>query len=180
MNARNLLGVAALCRLLEVAPSDIAAAAGAFHGVRRRQEVLLTHPVVLIDDFAHHPTAIKATLAAVRSRYPRRRTWALFDPRSNTSRRRVFQDELASALAAADIAVIGPVFAADKLAPEERFSPEAAARAIKGWGREAVAAFDHDAVVAAVSSRARGGDVVVVLSNGAFGGVAGRLRSVLA
>jgi UDP-N-acetylmuramate: L-alanyl-gamma-D-glutamyl-meso-diaminopimelate ligase len=180
MNARNLLGIAALCRLLEVAPSDIAAAADVFHGVRRRQEVLLEHPVVLIDDFAHHPTAITATLAAVRSRYPGRRMWALFDPRSNTSRRRVFQDELAGALAAADIAVIGPVFAAEKLAPEERFSPEAAARAIAERGRAAIATFDHDAVVAAVSSQARTGDVVVVLSNGAFGGVVSRLRSALA
>jgi UDP-N-acetylmuramate: L-alanyl-gamma-D-glutamyl-meso-diaminopimelate ligase len=179
MNARNLLGVAALCRQLGLPAADVCAAARSFHGVRRRQEVVVQAPITLIDDFAHHPTAIGATLEAVRSRYPGRRLWALFDPRSNTSRRRVFQHELARALAAADAVVIGPVFAAEKLPPAERFSPPDAAREIAAAGVEAVLAQDHDAVAAAVESGARPGDVVVVLSNGAFGGVVARLKGAL-
>jgi len=176
MNARNLLGVAALCRQIGLSADDVRAAARAFHGVRRRQEIVVQAPITLIDDFAHHPTAIAATLDAVRSRYPGRRVWALFDPRSNTSRRRVFQHELAAALAAADMAVIGPVFAADRLPSEQRFSPPDAAREIAAAGGEAIVALDHDAVVDAVESGARADDVVVALSNGAFGGVVVRLK----
>src|SRR5262249_5637615 len=127
----------------------------------------------------HHPTAVAETLASVRSRYPGRRVWALFDPRSNTTRRRVFQDDLARALAAADVVVIGPVFGAEKLAPAERFSPATAAQAITAAGREAIVAPDHDHVVESVLSGARENDVVVALSNGAFGNIVPRLREHL-
>jgi UDP-N-acetylmuramate: L-alanyl-gamma-D-glutamyl-meso-diaminopimelate ligase len=180
MNARNILGAAALCRALGVAPDAIQRAAAGFRGVRRRQQVLLDDPITLIDDFAHHPTAIAATLAAVRSRYPGRRTWALFDPRSNTSRRRTFQAEIGAALGAADRVVIGPVHNLDQLGEAERFSPAEAARDVERAGGQARALDDHDEVVAAVASEARPGDVVVALSNGAFGGVVRKLEALLA
>jgi UDP-N-acetylmuramate: L-alanyl-gamma-D-glutamyl-meso-diaminopimelate ligase len=180
MNARNVLGVTALCRALGVAPDAIQRAAAGFHGVRRRQQILLEEPVALLDDFAHHPTAIAATLAAVRSRFPGRRVWALFDPRSNTSRRRTFQREIGAALSAADQVVIGPVHNLTQLAAAERFSPEEAAHDVERSGRRARALADYDAVVDAVVRDARPGDVVVALSNGAFGGVVGRLAELLA
>jgi UDP-N-acetylmuramate: L-alanyl-gamma-D-glutamyl-meso-diaminopimelate ligase len=179
MNARNLLGVTALCRALGVAPDAIQRAAAGCRGVRRRQQVVVDGEVTLIDDFAHHPTAIAATIAAVRSRYPGRRLWALFDPRSNTSRRRTFQAEIATALAGADQVVIGPVHNADQLAAGDRFSPEEAAAEVARAGRAARALDAHDAVAATVEREARPGDVVVVLSNGAFGGLVGRLAASL-
>jgi UDP-N-acetylmuramate: L-alanyl-gamma-D-glutamyl-meso-diaminopimelate ligase len=179
MNARNLLGVIALTRMLGVASESLREAAATFHGVRRRQEVVCDGPVTLIDDFAHHPTAIVATLAAVRSRYPGRRVWALFDPRSNTTRRRVFQDDIASALGGADVIVIGPVHRADALDPLERFSPEEAAATLVARGRSAEAAADTDRLAERVLTGARGGDVVVTLSNGSFGGVIARLAKEL-
>lgn len=180
MNARNLLGVTAMCRALGVEAAAIARAAASCRGVRRRQEVVLEAPVTLIDDFAHHPTAIEATLGAVRSRYAGRRLWALFDPRSNTSRRRTFQVEIARALAAADRVLIGPVHNAAQLAPAERFSAAEAARAIAEAGRPAAALDDFAALAEIVEREAEPGDVVVALSNGAFGGVVARLARTLA
>jgi len=180
MNARNVLGVAAVCRALGVPAAAIQRAAASFRGVRRRQQVLLDGPITLIDDFAHHPTAIAATLAAVRSRYPGRRTWALFDPRSNTSRRRTFQSEIGAALGAAQRVVIGPVHNLAQIAEAERFSPGEAARDAGRGGGDACALDDFDAVVALVERDVRPGDVVVALSNGAFGGVVARLERSLA
>lgn len=180
MNARNVLGVAALCRALGVPGDAIQRAAAGFRGVRRRQQVLLAGPVTLIDDFAHHPTAIAATLAAVQSRYPGRRVVALFDPRSNTSRRRTFQREIGEALGGAGRVVIGPVHNVAQIAEAERFSPEEAARDATRAGSDACALDDFDAVAELVEREARPGDVVVALSNGAFGGVVARLERSLA
>ncbi len=179
MNARNILGVAVLARAFGVEAEAIQRATETFHGVRRRQEVVLAGDVTLIDDFAHHPTAIEGTLTALRDRYPGRRVWALFDPRSNTTRRRIFQDQIADALAEADVVVFGPVHLAEKIAREDRFSPSDACARIAGHGRSAEAAEDHDSLVARVLEGTRPGDVVVVLSNGAFGGVLGRLEAGL-
>jgi len=175
MNARNLLGVIALARALDVPREAICEAAATFRGVKRRQEIVRQGAAVLIDDFAHHPTAIAATLAAVRSRFPVARVWALFDPRSNTSRRRIFQDDIARSLAAADRVVIGPVHDPEKVPAVERFSPDEAVRVVRERGRWALAAPDHAAVSAAVEEDLREGDVVVALTNGAFGGVVRRL-----
>ena len=180
MNARNVLGVAALCRALGVPADAIQRAAAGFRGVRRRQQVLLDGPVTLIDDFAHHPTAIAATLAAVTSRYPGRRVFALFDPRSNTSRRRTFQREIGEALGGAGRVVIGPVHNVAQIAEAERFSPAEAARDATRAGSDACALDDFDAVAELVEREARPGDVVVALSNGAFGGVVARLERSLA
>ncbi|HEY8516399.1 MAG TPA: Mur ligase domain-containing protein [Candidatus Binatia bacterium] len=180
MNARNVLGVTALCRALGVPADAIKRAIARCRGVRRRQQVVIDGEVTLIDDFAHHPTAIAATLAAVRSRFPGRRVWALFDPRSNTSRRRTFQTEIAQALAAADRVLLGPVHNAEQLPEAERFSPAQAAAEVERAGREARALDAYDAVAETVEREAAAGDVVVALSNGAFGGVVARLATALA
>jgi len=179
MNARNVLGVTAICRALGVEVDAIRRAAAGFHGVRRRQQVLVAEPVTLIDDFAHHPTAIAATIAAVRSRYPGRRVWAMFDPRSNTSRRRTFQREIGEALGAADRVIVGPVHEQGKLAEAERFSPVEAARDAARTAQSACALDTHEAVADLVEREAEPGDVVVALSNGAFGGVVARLAASL-
>lgn len=178
MNARNLLGAAALSRSLGVPWEPLVDAARTFRGVRRRQEVVADGDVLLIDDFAHHPTAVGATLAAVRERYPGRRLWALFDPRSNTSRRRVFQREIAGSLAAADRVLLGPVHRAEQIEPAERFSPEEAARDIERAGATARALESAEAIIRVIAEEARPGDVVVALSNGAFGGLVPRLAAL--
>ncbi|MFN8602919.1 MAG: Mur ligase domain-containing protein [Candidatus Binatia bacterium] len=180
MNARNVLGVTAIARALGVDADAIRRAAAGFHGVRRRQQVLLAQPVTLIDDFAHHPTAIAATIAAVRSRYPGRRLWAMFDPRSNTSRRRTFQREIGEALGLADRVIVGPVHNLGQLAESERFSTDEAARDAARTAQSACALDSHDAVAELVEREAQPGDVVVALSNGAFGGVVARLAKSLA
>lgn len=179
MNARNVLGATAICRALGVDADAIRRAAAGFHGVRRRQQVVVAGPITLIDDFAHHPTAIAATIAAVRSRYPGRRLWAMFDPRSNTSRRRTFQREIGEALGTADRVIVGPVHNLGQLAESERFSPDEAARDAGRTAQASCALDSHDAVVELVEREARPGDVVVALSNGAFGGVVARLAGSL-
>lgn len=177
MNVRNLLGVTALARACDVPVDAVQRATETFHGVRRRQQVVLDGAVTLIDDFAHHPTAIAGTLTAVRDRYPGRRVWALFDPRSNTTRRRIFQEEIADALAQADVVLLGPVHNPEQLEPTERFSPAEACRRISARGREADSAGTHAALADRVLADIGEGDVVVLLSNGAFGGVRTRLEA---
>lgn len=179
MNARNLLGVALLARAVGVEPAAVAEAAATFHGVRRRQELVVAGDIALIDDFAHHPTAIALALEAVRGRFPGRRVWALFDPRSNTTRRRIFQDELAEALGVADRVCIGPVNRPEQLEDAERFSPAEAVAVLQAGGVEATACADTAAIFGQVVGNMVAGDVVTILSNGAFGGLRERLATAL-
>jgi len=182
INARNALGVLLLAVEAGVGWEEGAAALGEFRGVRRRQEVVgEARGVTVIDDFAHHPTAIAGTLAALRARYPGRRLRAVFEPRSNTSRRRVFQEAFTEALAGADEAILAAVYskANDPIPPEERLAPE---RIIDALGRRGVPARLVDGVPAIrdyLVGSARSGDVVVVMSNGAFGGLPGLVAQAL-
>lgn len=152
-----------------------------FQGVRRRMEVKgEAGGVLVIEDFAHHPTAIRATLDAVRARWPGRRVWVAVEPRSNTMRRRVFQDALPESLLAADAILFGPVNRAKLLSDEERFSPELAVAALRDSGRIAKA-FDSTAEI--VDYLARGvcaGDLVLIMSNGSFDGLCAKLLAELA
>ena len=182
INARNALGVLLIAVETGIAWEEGAAALAEFRGVRRRQEVVgEARGVTVIDDFAHHPTAVAGTLAALRLRYPGRRLRAVFEPRSNTSRRRVFQDEFVTALAAADEAVLAAVFAkpGDPIPPEERLAPETIVAAL---ARRGVAARTIDGVPAIrdyLVASARPGDVLAVMSNGAFGGLPALLVEAL-
>jgi UDP-N-acetylmuramate: L-alanyl-gamma-D-glutamyl-meso-diaminopimelate ligase len=173
MNVRNALGVFALCRRLGLPASKIASGLRSFRGVRRRQEVIAADPILVIDDFAHHPTAIAATLEAVRRRYPSRRIWAVFEPRSNTSRRRIFQQEFAGALRKADAVVIAPVFfkETDALPESDRLSVREVVETLRAGGVAADTFADDDAILEHLRRSARAGDVVVFMSNGAFGGL---------
>ena len=137
--------------------------------------------IALIDDFAHHPTAVAGAIAALRLRYPARRLWAVFEPRSNTSRRKVFQREYVDAFAGADQVIIGGVFRkqTDKVAPEELFSPEELASDLAARGRSACTLPDADAICTTLVSDARRGDVILLMSNGSFGGLREKLQAAL-
>ncbi|MEP6472001.1 MAG: Mur ligase family protein, partial [Acidobacteriota bacterium] len=125
-NLRNTLGAIALTRGLGLSVEEIEKALPRFEGVRRRLEVRgEKNGIVVVDDFAHHPTAVAGTIAAARTRWPGRRIWALFEPRSNTAGRKLFEDDYGDAFSAADALVIGPIFHAKRLRPEERIDRSA-------------------------------------------------------
>ncbi|MGH7785734.1 MAG: UDP-N-acetylmuramate--L-alanine ligase [Candidatus Binatia bacterium] len=183
MNALNGLGVYGLARAVGLTHAEIVPGLASFSGVARRQEVVGDYGgVTLIDDFAHHPTAVAGTLAAVRLRYPGRRLWALFEPRSNTSRRRVFQQDYVTALAPADrIVVAGVVLkATDRVGAEELFSADQLVADLVGRGAAARHMESADAICAAVAAEVQAGDVVLMMSNGDFGGLRRTLGAALA
>ena len=179
MNVRNALGVFALCRRLGLPASQARLGLRSFRGVRRRQEVLAAEPIVVIDDFAHHPTAIAATLEAVRRRHPSRKIWAVFEPRSNTSRRRVFQREFTQALRHADAVVVAPVFFkdTDSLPEADRLSVGEIVESLRGAGVAADTFADDEAILAHLRRSVGAGEVVVFMSNGAFGGLPRRFAA---
>jgi len=151
-----------------------------FAGIKRRLEVRgQPHGITVIDDFGHHPSAIRETLRALRLRYPSRRIWALFEPRSNTTRRAVFQDPLAQALAGADAVRIGPVARIDQLPPENRLDPGKLAADISLQGVPARYIEKVDELIASILPDLAPDDVVVVLSNGSFDGLIDKLLARL-
>jgi UDP-N-acetylmuramate: L-alanyl-gamma-D-glutamyl-meso-diaminopimelate ligase len=182
MNVRNALGVSALCSTLGLSAQDIAPGMASFLGVERRQDLVgEVNGITIIDDFAHHPTAVTVTIEAVRWRYPNRRLWAVFEPRSNTCRRRIFQKPLTGALALADRVVIGPVYTKpqDPLTQEELFSPAELASDLQALGKEAHPGHSIEEICVFLSQAVRPGDVVLIMSNGAFGGLPRKLLAAL-
>jgi UDP-N-acetylmuramate: L-alanyl-gamma-D-glutamyl-meso-diaminopimelate ligase len=174
INARNALGVLLIARRVGIPWPAAARALGEFRGVSRRQEVVAeARGITVVDDFAHHPTAVAGTLAALRLRYPDRRLRAVFEPRSNTSRRRVFQREFADALASADEVVLAAVFAKpnDPIPTAERLSPEAIVADVAARGTPARTIDGAGAICDYLIDSARPGDVIVIMSNGSFGGL---------
>jgi len=183
INARNALGVFVLLKELGLENAEILDGIATFRGVARRQEVVLeSKGLTLVDDFAHHPTAVSGAIAAMRLRYPDRRLWALFEPRSNTSRRKVFQREYVSALATADEVLIGSVFRkeSDAVADVDSFSPEQLVADIEASGGRARAPGDAEAIAGIVAREGQQGDVILMMSNGSFGGLRGKLAKLLA
>mgnify|MGYP001614764701 CR=1 FL=1 len=179
-NAANAAAAAIALLHLGYGADRVAVALSGFTGVRRRQEVLGEFGgVLVIDDFAHHPTAVRETIAAVRARYPGRRITAVFEPRSNTSRRRIFRKEFAEALSGADSVVVAGVFGAEKIPPAERLEPEDVAAAVRASGREAVHIPEVNGIVEWLSATARPGDLILVMSNGGFGGIQEKLARAL-
>jgi len=179
-NVMNALACVAMSFSRGVEHEAMEAALAKFQGVRRRLEIKgEAGGVTVVEDFAHHPTAIRASIEAARSRWPGRRLWVAFEPRSNTMRRRVFQDELAGALATADGAVLGPVNRPHLLADEERLDPQYVTAAIREQGKPA-RAFGSSAEIAEYFSReVAAGDLVMVMSNGSFDGLCGKLLESL-
>jgi len=179
-NAANGAAVALALLRLGYGAERVAEALAGFTGVRRRQEELGEFGgVLVVDDFAHHPTAVRGTIQAVRARYPGRRIVAVFEPRSNTSRRKIFQREFAGALAEADSVIVAGVFGAEKIPPGERLAPEEVAEAVRAAGREAVFIQEVDRIVERLSQTSRPGDLILIMSNGGFGGIQGKLKGML-
>ena len=175
-NVRNALAVVACAKHFGLSNKQIQSAFDTFKGIKRRMEVRgIAGGVTVIDDFGHHPTAIRETLRALRLKYPRDRFWAIFEPRSNTTRRNVFQLELAESFAQADGVVVSQVARLELLKPEERLDPAMLMADLKAAGKDAAYLPDVDSIVAHVAARAQGGDLVVVFSNGGFGGIHGKL-----
>jgi UDP-N-acetylmuramate: L-alanyl-gamma-D-glutamyl-meso-diaminopimelate ligase len=179
-NLMNALATLVAADDLGVPKEEILAGLASFKGVRRRMEVVGTAAgITVIDDFAHHPTAIAETLRSARARYAGRRVWAVLEPRSWTLRRNVFQDRLAESFDAADHVLIAAVFGAEALDPAVRLDPERLARAIRERGREAESLLDADEILDHLVREARPNDVVVVMSNGGFDGLPKRLVETL-
>jgi UDP-N-acetylmuramate: L-alanyl-gamma-D-glutamyl-meso-diaminopimelate ligase len=181
-NVENALGVAAAAAALGLSPAEIAAGLAAFHGVKRRQEVRGTAGgVTVVDDFAHHPRAVEKTLAAIQGSFPGARLLAAFEPRSNTSRRNLHQAEYASPAswaAAAEVFLLRPA-PTDRVPESERLDVDAVVRSLAAGGKPAHAFGTVEELVPALVAAARPGDVVVAMSNGAFGGIWGKVLDAL-
>jgi UDP-N-acetylmuramate: L-alanyl-gamma-D-glutamyl-meso-diaminopimelate ligase len=180
-NALNATAAAALAAGQGVPTEAIVEALATFRSVKRRLEVRAeVNGVTIIDDFAHHPTAIRETLRALRTSYPGRRLWAVLEPRSNTLRRNVFEEALVESLALADRSVLAAVFKSEAIPAGERLHPENVVAALRARGLESAVYADADAIVAAIAPELRPGDVVAILSNGGFGGIYEKLPKALA
>jgi UDP-N-acetylmuramate: L-alanyl-gamma-D-glutamyl-meso-diaminopimelate ligase len=179
-NVLNAVAAIAIAHGRGVSGEAIADAMVAFRGVLRRLEVKgESSGVLVVDDFAHHPTAIRATIDAARHRWPGRRLWAVFEPRSNTMRRRLFENDLAASLATADAAVLGAVNRANLLSDEERMSPARVLEKIRNTGRKAEGFDSVEEIAEYLTVETRPGDLVVVMSNGSFDGLCGKLLDKL-
>jgi UDP-N-acetylmuramate: L-alanyl-gamma-D-glutamyl-meso-diaminopimelate ligase len=179
-NVRNALVAIAVGARAGAGAATLADGLRAFRGIKRRLETVgVRRGVTVLDDFAHHPTAVSETLAALRTGYPGRRLWAVFEPRSASSCRRVFQADFARAFAAADRVVIAGVFRST-LPEAERLSADQLVADLTAAGGSARHIADVDAIVAIVAAEAHDGDVVVLMSNGGFGGIHHKLVRALA
>jgi UDP-N-acetylmuramate: L-alanyl-gamma-D-glutamyl-meso-diaminopimelate ligase len=179
-NALNATAAAALAAGQGIAAVAIVEALATFRSVKRRLEVRAeVNGVTIIDDFAHHPTAIRETLRALRTAYAGRRLWAVLEPRSNTLRRNVFEQALVESLALADRSVLAGVFKLEAIPAGERLHPENVVAALRARGFDSAVYADADAIVAAIVPELRPGDVVAILSNGGFGGIYEKLPKAI-
>jgi UDP-N-acetylmuramate: L-alanyl-gamma-D-glutamyl-meso-diaminopimelate ligase len=175
-NVANCVAAIAVAHARGVATRDIQSGVASFAGVRRRQELRgVAAGVTVIDDYAHHPTAVRETLKAMRRRFPKRRLIAVYEPRSATSRRKTFQAEFVDAFSHADEVIVGRMFDPGKIPADERFDPERLALDLHQNGTKASYSADTDAVVKQLAEHAAPGDVVVVLSSGSFDGLHDKL-----
>jgi UDP-N-acetylmuramate: L-alanyl-gamma-D-glutamyl-meso-diaminopimelate ligase len=171
-NVWNATAAAALAANYGISKDVIAQALASFRSVKRRLEVKAeVNGITIIDDFAHHPTAIEQTIRALRARYPQSRLWVVLEPRSNTMRRNVLQDTLARSLALADQIVIAAIFKSEAIPVAERLDLNRVVGDIQKRGKPARIFADADAIVNAITPELRERDVVAILSNGGFGGI---------
>ncbi|MCU1305723.1 MAG: UDP-N-acetylmuramate--L-alanine ligase [Acidobacteriaceae bacterium] len=171
-NVLNATAAAALAAGYGISADAIAEALRSFKSVKRRLEVKAeVNGVTIIDDFAHHPTAIAETLKALRTRYSGARLWAVCEPRSNTLRRKVFETELAQSLAIADEVIITSIFKPEAIAENERLSVASVVNKVGAAGKRARELRDADSIVETIAPELRSGDVVAILSNGGFDGI---------
>jgi UDP-N-acetylmuramate: L-alanyl-gamma-D-glutamyl-meso-diaminopimelate ligase len=179
-SVRNCLAAIAAAAAAGADPARVREALGTYRSVRRRMEVRgIVNGVVVIDDFAHHPTAVRETLAAARQKYPAARLVAIFEPRSYTAQLRRFEDDYAAAFAQADEVVFAGLFHPERYDETTALSPERLVAAWQAAGKDAAYLPDVDDIVRRVSATAGAGDVIMVMSNGGFGGIHEKLLSAL-
>jgi UDP-N-acetylmuramate: L-alanyl-gamma-D-glutamyl-meso-diaminopimelate ligase len=179
-NVANCVAAIAIARARGVAVADIQRGVASFAGVRRRQELRgIAGGVTVLDDYAHHPTAVRETLKALRKRYGKRRLIAVYEPRSATSRRKTFQAEFAAAFSHADEVIVGRLFDPSKIPPADRFDPERLALDLHRSGTKAAYISDVDTIVKQLAGSAAPGDVVCVLSSGSFDGLHDKLLDAI-
>lgn len=179
-NVLNATAAAALAAGQGVPDDAIREALASFRSVKRRLEVCAeVDGITIIDDFAHHPTAIRETLRALRARYPQRRLWAVLEPRSNTLRRNVFEKEIVESLAIADQVILAAVYQPVKIAPNQLLHAESVVASLNARSVPATLLPDADAIVKILGAQLRSGDVVAILSNGGFGDIYRKLPELL-
>ncbi|MGH8047333.1 MAG: UDP-N-acetylmuramate:L-alanyl-gamma-D-glutamyl-meso-diaminopimelate ligase [Chthoniobacterales bacterium] len=175
-NIRNAAMAASAAHFYGIPTAKIRGALKTFAGIKRRQEVRgVVRGITVIDDFGHHPTAIRETLAGLRRRYEGARIWAIFEPRSNTTRRAVFQHTLPDAFADADGVFIAQIARLEQIAEADRLKPEQVVADIAATGKQAFYEPTADAIVGKLKPLAQSGDIVVVFSNGGFDGIHAKL-----
>jgi len=179
-NAQNATGAIAMAIKLGLGIETVAKALATFRGVKRRQEVVgEKNGVTVIDVFAHHPTAIHCTLEAVREAFPKRRIWAVFEPRSATSRRNTFQAAFSKSFQLADITIIAQLFAPEKIPPEKRLDLNRLLSELEKKGKEAYLIPEVEAIIEFIATQKRDGDVVLIMSSGGFSGIHQKLLNRL-
>jgi UDP-N-acetylmuramate: L-alanyl-gamma-D-glutamyl-meso-diaminopimelate ligase len=179
-NVLNAMAATAVADGRGIPATKIAEALTTFRSVKRRMDVKgEINAVLVVDDFAHHPTAVRATIEAARGRWPGRRLWAILEPRSNSMRRKIFEETLPKALALADRVVLGGVFRAQQLGDENRMQPEIVAESVRSAGIDAHVLGSSDEIAEFVTKEAATGDVVLVMSNGSFDGLCEKLVKAL-
>ncbi len=180
-NVRNAAMAVCAAHFYGITIDTIREALAGFKGVRRRQEIKgEVRGVLVMDDFGHHPTAIRQTLQALRIRFSGRRLWAVFEPRSNTTRRAVFQNDLPEALGLADVVCLAQVARLEQIPAEDRLDPGRVVADLRAMGRTAFYEPGADDIVSVISKEALRGDVVVIFSNGGFDGIHRKLLDALA
>ena len=172
LNVRNALAVVGAAKHCGLSNKQIQSAFDTFTGLKRRMEIRgIAGGITVVDDFGHHPTAIRETLRALRLRFGNQKIWAVFEPRSNSTRRNVFQNELVTAFGEADAVVVAQVARLEQLPPEQRLNPEKLMQDLKASEKPADYLPDVEAIVNHLTKHALGGDVICVFSNGGFGGI---------
>ena len=179
-NALNATAAAALALGQGLSKEAIRTAMASFKSVKRRLEVRdVIRGITIIDDFAHHPTAIRETLRALRSVYPDARIWAVLEPRSNTLRRKVLENDLIDSLRLADHVILAGVYQQQRIPDAERLHPEDVVDALNAAGTPAELHPDAAEIVESIAPKLRASDVVAILSNGGFDGIYEKLPARL-
>ena len=179
-NLLNALAVIATADRLSIDPEAVSKALCSFQGVRRRQELRGTKKgVSVMDDFAHHPTAVRETVVAVRTAYPDKRLVAVFEPRTNSSMRDIFQQDYVRVFDAADLICVRQPPLLEKIPEDRRFSSRRLVEDLKGRGKDAHFFPDTDAILDFLTAEARSGDMILIMSNGGFDNIHQRLLDLL-
>lgn len=179
-NSLNALSVYALSHARGWNLSQTLQALANFKGVKRRQELLFEEAGrIVIEDFAHHPTAVRLTLASIREQFPGRRVIGVFEPRSATSRRKVFQKDYVQAFLAADVSCIAQPYDTSRIDPAQTFSTEQLVADLKAAGHQAFVGESTTQIVQELKRSTQSGDVILIMSNGGFDGIYGKLREAL-